>query len=229
MFQTMIDSTIPLVRVLKQESKLGPLDIKDVMARYTTDVIGSAGFGIDCNSLKDPNCEFRQYGKRVTGSNWRRRFSSLVPHSILRLFNFSLSDQYRRTFIMNLVTNIIDYRENNNIYRKDFMHLLLQLKNRGVISDDEKIMDDNNKKEYFTVYEVAAQCQIFLVAGFETSSGLMTFALLELAQNQDLQDKLREEIQRVLKKHDGMTYEAIMEMSYLDQVVSGKDVYVIIT
>ena len=49
----------------------------------------------------------------------------------------------------------------------------------------------------------------------------MTFCTYELALNQDIQDRLRNEIESVLKKHNGeVTYEAIMEMKFLDMVVN---------
>lgn len=61
-----------------------------------------------------------------------------------------------------------------------------------------------------------------LVISFETSSTAMNFAMLELALAQDLQDKARKEINETLTRHDGkMTYEALMEMEYLNQVFSG--------
>jgi len=70
---------------------------------------------------------------------------------------------------------------------------------------------------------LAAQAFVFFVAGFETSSNTMTFCLYELSLHQDIQDRLREEIDFVLQKHDGkLTYEGIQEMEYLDKVVSGK-------
>lgn len=49
----------------------------------------------------------------------------------------------------------------------------------------------------------------------------MTFALYELSRNEEVQSKVREEVNAVLKRHDGkITYEAIKEMKYLDQSVS---------
>ena len=70
---------------------------------------------------------------------------------------------------------------------------------------------------------LAAQAFVFYLGGFETSSTTMTFCLYELSLHQDIQDRLREEIDVVLQKHDGkITYEGIQGMEYLDKVVSGK-------
>ena len=47
----------------------------------------------------------------------------------------------------------------------------------------------------------------------------MTFSTYELALNQDIQDRLRDEIIEVLARHKGeISYDAIMEMKYLDMV-----------
>lgn len=71
--------------------------------------------------------------------------------------------------------------------------------------------------------EILAQSALFFLAGFETSATAITFALLELALNQDVQDKLRNDITEVLEQHDGeITYEAIMDMKYLDMTIHGK-------
>jgi len=74
-----------------------------------------------------------------------------------------------------------------------------------------------------SIDSLAAQAFVFFLGGFETSSTTMTFCLYELSLHQDIQDRLREEIDVVLQKHDGkLTYEGIQEMEYLDKVVSGK-------
>jgi len=74
-----------------------------------------------------------------------------------------------------------------------------------------------------SINSLAAQCFVFFVAGYETSSTTMMFCLYELSLHQDIQDRVRKEIDVVLQKHDGkLTYEGIQEMEYLDKVVSGK-------
>ena len=119
----------------------------------------------------------------------------------------------REQFIMRLVKQTVDYREKNNVKRNDFMNLLLEMKNAK---------DENGASNGWSIEQIAAQVFIFFIAGFETSSSNTSYALFELAQNPKVQQKLRAEIEKVLQRHDGeLSYEAMMEMKYLDQVITG--------
>lgn len=73
-----------------------------------------------------------------------------------------------------------------------------------------------------TLKEMAAQMSVFFAAGFETASSTTTFLLYELALNQDIQDKLRKEIDTVINKNDGeFTYQCLQEMHYLEKCIYG--------
>jgi hypothetical protein len=51
----------------------------------------------------------------------------------------------------------------------------------------------------------------------------MAFGLYSLALNPDVQAKVRQEVDCVLKKHGGaLTFDALQEMTYLDMALSGK-------
>lgn len=66
MFQILVATTRDLKGVLDEHSVVqDAVDIKDVVSRFTTDVIGSCAFGLDCNSLQNPNSEFRLYGQKL--------------------------------------------------------------------------------------------------------------------------------------------------------------------
>jgi hypothetical protein len=73
-----------------------------------------------------------------------------------------------------------------------------------------------------TMDEITAQVMVFFTGGFETTSTTMSFCLYELAKNKDIQVRLRSEMDAVLSLHGDITYEAVMEMKYLDRVVSGE-------
>lgn len=83
-------------------------------------------------------------------------------------------------------------------------------------------IDFLEEKLYLDDKEILSESFLFFFAGFDTSSSTTTFALFEMARHPDIQEKCREEILRVLKKHDGqLTYEGLNEMTYLDQTTKG--------
>lgn len=59
-------------------------------------------------------------------------------------------------------------------------------------------------------------------SGYETSSTTMLFTLYELALNPEIQTKVRQEIRKALQKHGEITYEMMIDIPYLDQVINGK-------
>lgn len=94
----------------------------------------------------------------------------------------------------------------------------MQLMQSGKLNDEEIVSDDSS---VLTFNEIAAQCFLFFLAGFETSSTTMSYCLYELAKNQEVQNRLRKHIHEVLKKYENeITYEALQDMPYLDQVIN---------
>lgn len=82
-----------------------------------------------------------------------------------------------------------------------------------------------NVYRLFVVFDenmIAAQVCVFFLGGFETAATSMSFCLYELSLNQDVQRRLRDEIDHVLREHKGhFTYNALEQMEYLDHVVAG--------
>ncbi|RZC40554.1 cytochrome P450 monooxygenase, partial [Asbolus verrucosus] len=226
MFETLVKCSDQLTIEMDKSVNRDSIDIKDILVRFTTDIIGNCAFGINCNSLKNPDNEFTKYLKLFFLDNfWENfiNFLTFIAPNVMKKFGVKAVKPVLSKFFMRVVKETVDYREKNNIYRKDFMHLLLQLKNRGTLADDGAIFkeDDKKKEVSLTMNELAAQAFVFFLAGFETSSTTMTFCLFELASNEEIQEKLREEINVVLKKHDDkLTYDAIMEMHYMEKVIN---------
>jgi cytochrome P450 family 6 len=54
------------------------VDVKEMMARFTTDVIASCAFGINGNSLKDPDAEFGSYLRKVFEFSARKGLAVLT-------------------------------------------------------------------------------------------------------------------------------------------------------
>ncbi|XP_062552472.1 cytochrome P450 6a8-like [Armigeres subalbatus] len=193
------------------------VEMKEFLARFTTDVIGNCAFGLECNSLTDPEAEFRKMGKKaltLSSMGFLRRVLSVTFRDLAKALGVRLSDPVVANFFMNAVRRTIEYREKNKVQRNDFMDLLIKLKNAEPI--DEK----SDQLGPLTFNEIAAQAFVFFLAGFETSSTAMSFCLYELAKNPELQEKARRNINETLAKHGAMTYEAVHEMRYIENCIN---------
>lgn len=195
------------------------IDIENFMMRYSSDVIGTCAFGIECNSLKDPNAEFISMGRlAVEKQRHSPRFLALITSykNIARILRIKVTRDDVSAFFMKAIRETVNYRENNKISRNDFMDILFKSKNQKYIRNGDSL----------TFNEIAAQINVFFIGGFETSSIALSHCLYELAQNPGVQNKARHMIQEVYERYDGqLTYEMFMELSYIQQIVQGKSVF----
>ncbi|XP_017757740.1 PREDICTED: probable cytochrome P450 6a14 [Eufriesea mexicana] len=189
-----------------------PIDVRDVSAKFSTDVIGSCAFGIEMNSLSDQESIFRRAGKKIFATNFLnvlRIKLQLITPTLYAWISRILPTPEEIELIIRITKETLEYREKNSIVRPDFMNTLLDLKRHP-----EKVADIELSDEL-----LASQAFIFFAAGFETSSTTISNALYELALNHDIQDKLREEIKEFEERNGGeWRYETIKEMLYLDKV-----------
>lgn len=73
-----------------------------------------------------------------------------------------------------------------------------------------------------TIEQITAQAFVFFIAGYTTDTSVLSFCLFELSQNKEIQEKLCREVETSVTKHQGqITYQALQEMTYMDQVVNG--------
>uniref|UniRef100_A0A336M9V7 CSON011992 protein n=1 Tax=Culicoides sonorensis TaxID=179676 RepID=A0A336M9V7_CULSO len=200
----------------KVENNLRTIEMKDVFARFTTDVIGTCAFGVECNSLVDPDAKFREKGLKFFDKPRHARFGRLFmtyAPQIAKLLRFKVMSDDVAEFFMSAVEETVNHRMMNNIQRNDFMDLLIKMYDKNKI--------DNDLSKGLTLNEIAAQAWVFFLAGFETSSTAMSYTLYELAQNQELQEKARKNILTALKAFDGqITYESLQDMTFLEQCIN---------
>lgn len=140
------------------------------------------------------------------------------------------------TFFRSLILDTMVERENKHIFRPDMINILMQVRQGSLTKDDqegktnagdgfatvEEFSSKADAKNEWSDDELVAQCLIFFLAGFETSSTLLSFLANELALNPDVQEKLCREIDETVEcmKAEKLTYELLNSLKYLDQVIS---------
>ncbi|KAG5895439.1 hypothetical protein JTB14_037598 [Gonioctena quinquepunctata] len=222
---------------LKQDQDCMEMEMKDTFSRFTNDVIATTAFGVEVDSMAQPNNEFYVMGKEATDFSGLIRtlktFGYLIFPKIFKILKISFGSNAVNSFFYKLVNDNITTREEKNIIRFDMIHLMMEAK-KGVQQKEETVSLDTGfatvkeadfgKRDAVTKItntDITAQALVFFFAGFDTISTLMSFLSYELALNPDIQTRLRNEIEDTLaESKEKITYEAILKMKYLDMVVS---------
>lgn len=154
MFPIVAEIADRMVEYLKQPNipKDG-LEMKEVFAEFTTEVIANVAFGLDIKCLGYPDNEFRRAAKSVFDPPKLKHFKNFLIFAlpdVAKFFNMAINQQFVTDFFLKTVRDNMEYREKNNIRRNDFFQLLLDIKNSEV---------------GMTLNEIAANSFAFFTAG----------------------------------------------------------------
>ena len=89
------------------------MEAKYIAGKYTIDTIASCAFGIDSNSLKDPNAEFTVKLKKAFQFDRFRAFKSIFlifKPKLLKLLRLKLFDPDFYDFVRRTVWDTMNYR-----------------------------------------------------------------------------------------------------------------------
>nr|CAH7721221.1 unnamed protein product [Callosobruchus chinensis] len=196
---------------LNKNQEVIDVNLKDSLTRYTNDVIATCAFGIEVDSLNNPDNIFYTMGRRATDFNSLSRRLKFMGYFIVpwlyRLLKISFFEEDIKEFFYKLVDDTIRVREEKGIVRPDMINLLME----GKSSAPMKITNE----------DIASQVMIFFFGGFDSTATTMCFVAHELVENPDVQSKLREEIMETKAQCKGkLSYEALLKMKYMDMVIS---------
>ncbi|CAD6208036.1 GSCOCT00013998001.2-RA-CDS [Cotesia congregata] len=178
------------------------LDAKDLFTRYANDVIATSAFGLSVDSLKDRTNEFYLRGKDATNLTGISRIFKFVMGMmfprIMRLLGQSYLSKDTNRFFVDLIREEVKRRDLEKVVRPDMIHLLMQARGNNIGSND-----------------IVAQAFIFFLAGFDTTSTLMSFVIHQLAFHQDIQEKLHQEVEFL----EEINYEDLGKLKFLEMII----------
>ncbi|XP_037941624.1 probable cytochrome P450 6g2 [Teleopsis dalmanni] len=205
----------------ENESKLNSfvLELKEFCALYTTDVIATVAYGVQANTFKNPNGDFRRNGREVFRFSTKRALEFTVlfflPH-LMPFFGFKVVPKKSTEFIRSTINFVMEQRELSGKTRNDLIDILIEYKNWSKAQNEKK----EKSNVLFEGDILVAQAAIFFTAGFETSSATMSFALYELSKRPLLQKRVRDEIRNALRESNGkVTQQLIDSLEYTQMVI----------
>ncbi|CAH2107795.1 unnamed protein product [Euphydryas editha] len=209
-------------RVLSATTAGTEIDAHDLMMRYTVDLIGACGLGLQFDSLQKENSPFINLAHNMLKFGPKEVLIFTLKEIFPTVFrNLKLHSQMEKE-ILNLVIEIQKQRNYEPSRRNDFIDLLLEYKKKGtMVGESIERKNPEGMPEIATLEMddelMASQVYMFFVAGSETSSTASSITLHELAYHPEVQSKVHKEIDRVLAKYDNkLSYDAIKEMTYLN-------------
>nr|UUB32651.1 cytochrome P450 CYP345E2 [Dendroctonus rhizophagus] len=186
------------------------VESKEICAKFSTNVIARCAFAIDAGSFKTENAEFRYLGRQMFDFRYSTAFRLLTAFLAPKLataLDISFFDPRVISRLCSIFGEILTSRMSTPEYKgKDLIDIFIEESKGKNVDFDQNVM--------------MAQALQFFAAGFETVSATLSYTLYELCVNAHLQDRLRNEIFDNLKKHDGITCEAVSEMKFLDMCIA---------
>ncbi|XP_068082054.1 cytochrome P450 6k1-like [Anabrus simplex] len=150
MFHLMEECSETLQSFLLESAKRGEeVELKEVLAKFSTDIIGTCAFGIQSNSMTDPDSEFRKMGRKMfdpTIASALRKYMQLFLPTLAKILNVSIIGKEVTRFFTSVVKETVEYREKHGVMRNDFLQLLMQL--RTQIRSDVAAAGNKNEERF---------------------------------------------------------------------------------
>ncbi|XP_018916874.2 probable cytochrome P450 6d4 isoform X2 [Bemisia tabaci] len=225
MFSKTEQCVLALNRYLSDKLKnSSEFEVRELMQKLTTQVIGTCVFGFDVDSISDEDTEFRKLERPLTPGplkfRLRQILRSIHPRMLVWLrwkgFNKEVED-----FVMNVTREAVKNGEVNRNKRNDLIQLMANLQH-----EERRELQDRTTETFadplFTDHILAAQLFIFFLAGYDTTATTLANCLYELALNPGIMDRLRAEVQTICDANCGkLDYDALNRMPYMDCIING--------
>lgn len=144
-------------------AELSKFDLEDLLSRQSINIVSSVGFGIDIDCINDPKHAFNKVSAKINGKSLKHTAVGIGWLYIPEIFNYislDMTDPEVDNFFISTAMQIIEEREKNKSSRKDFMQLMVELKNEGFASSDQTSL-----LKKLTCSEIAAQMFQFFGSG----------------------------------------------------------------
>ena len=235
----------PLENELQRLAKSGKVaNSKTLFGKLTSTVIARCAFATKVDPYTDPNNPIvRHLEKFFEFGKVQPLLAILLPAWMKNATSFTVTPRDTFIYLTSVCRAIVQQRKKMGIQNKDgypdFLQLLMETsKDRESVSDavpdseSHHALEDqvDMKKELtkttkeFNEDEIVANALLFFVAGYETTSNLLTSASLVLATHPEIQERLYQEVKAAFGEEKAsineLPYEKLTSLKYLDAFIS---------
>jgi len=202
-----------------------PVEVMDMFSSFSMDVIAEVAFGVNISSTKQPNSEFVKNGKLLS-TGW---INMLIFNAFFPFLPKFLRPRFITKDTSSCFRNFIDdalEKRKGEVHaekKQDFIQMIL---------DAEQVDDEDDNKDSgapvssaekkppsakgvaLSRKEIHNTAFLFLLAGHDTMSQGLSFALFQLAMHPDILQKAQAEIDEQLRGEQP-DFDNVQKLAYL--------------
>ena len=234
-FKTYIDGLLEEKRKKGEEEALA---MKDLFARYATGVIAEAVYGIDARvfDIKEES----EFVKQGTALQSKFTFSIIIKFicfmvfpQIFDWFKIRFVSKAPFSFFFSISDRLLADRKAKGERGNDMLQYFQDIhdgkdlkgastsEETGQFEKDAALNVKVNKAEMMTDEGVRQCALLFFLGGFDTTSSTLSMVAYYLATHQDVQERVRDEIDALDADLNGadLRYEDVNKLEYLESVI----------
>ncbi|KAI8871337.1 cytochrome P450 [Ramicandelaber brevisporus] len=197
------------------------VNIHELMSGITIDVMGKLLFDTNFGAIDDSSNRFNTLYRRIITSIFNPVYM-LLPFLDTRWNPFRRQlyhdldelDELFYVIFQQKLANIKQAQDEGDETKSDLLTLLIK-------SCQSEATDDDTKTWPLSVHEIKMDAILYYLASVDSSANALACAIYELARNQTLQDRARQEVMSILGDDlsDAPTYHQQRQMEYLTMVI----------
>ncbi|KAF3841865.1 hypothetical protein F7725_023816 [Dissostichus mawsoni] len=189
-------------------------NVKDerFVAPYSLDAVTSASFSVEANSINDPDDPINVHIKKILNFKmWILLLLMMFPfaENFLKALKIEIMPSLSLKYFYNIIKRFKDEHQAEESPRQP------NVKTSPLV----KVFFNLDVLLRLTEHEMLSQAFIFIFAGTDTTSFTITYLLYNLATNPDALQTLQEEIDASIPRDAPISYEDVIGLQYLDQVI----------
>lgn len=249
MYMSIEDCLDEFLKILKKSLELSDVvDMHETFKHFSFDVIGRTAFGIKTDVQTNQKNSFITDSSKALSYDLTNNFLKMNVYfpefsPVVMVFR-NIFDHIRYLLKLPSTTGALQScfevikarRANKEVRKCDLIQLMIDSKvpeeelgkneevdmNSGETIQRETINKGVQSTQWHSMAdeEIQANAMLFMLAGHHTTSTCLTYTAYLLANHQEIQDKLRKEVNNIINEKGDTSYDDVMNLQYMDQVVN---------